>query len=205
MATAAQIAANRANAQHSTGPRTPEGKAASSMNALKHGADAASVVIPGEDAAEYDRMAAEYRRALGPRDIIERFHLDSIIHADWQRRRLRQIEADLYRALVAEGTTPGKVDVAVLRDSATGKLLLKVWRQIASVERAHSRGLAEIRKLRREAEAAAEEEMLAALDVPVDYKEPILPSVREIRERNEPNFASRSASYRDLGNPALRL
>jgi len=56
MATAAQIAANRANAQHSTGPRTPEGKTASSMNALKHGADAASVVIPGEDPAQYDRL-----------------------------------------------------------------------------------------------------------------------------------------------------
>ena len=51
MATAAQIAANRLNVQKSTGPRTPEGKAASSSNALKHGMDAASIVIPGEDPA----------------------------------------------------------------------------------------------------------------------------------------------------------
>ncbi len=37
MATAAQIAANQANAQKSTGPKTPPGKAASSRNATKHG------------------------------------------------------------------------------------------------------------------------------------------------------------------------
>jgi len=51
MPTQNQIQANRRNAQHSTGPRTAEGKAASSMNALKSGIDARSSVIPGEDAA----------------------------------------------------------------------------------------------------------------------------------------------------------
>jgi hypothetical protein len=40
MATSAQIAANRANAQKSTGPRSAEGKSASRFNALKHGIDA---------------------------------------------------------------------------------------------------------------------------------------------------------------------
>jgi hypothetical protein len=39
MSTEAQINANRLNAQKSTGPRTPEGKAASSLNALKSGPD----------------------------------------------------------------------------------------------------------------------------------------------------------------------
>jgi len=43
MATPAQILANRANAQKSTGPRSVEGKAASRFNALKHGLDVQSV------------------------------------------------------------------------------------------------------------------------------------------------------------------
>ena len=48
MATLAQIHANRLNAQSSTGPRSDQGKAASRFNALKHGIEARSLVIPGE-------------------------------------------------------------------------------------------------------------------------------------------------------------
>src|ERR1039457_566639 len=66
MATPAQITANRANAQKSTGPRSVEGKSASRFNALKHGIDAASIVIPGEDPADYDSLAAAYHRAFRP-------------------------------------------------------------------------------------------------------------------------------------------
>src|SRR5258707_261267 len=51
MSTLKQIEANRLNAQHSTGPRTTEGKSASRLNALKHGLFAADPVIPGEDPA----------------------------------------------------------------------------------------------------------------------------------------------------------
>src|SRR5690242_4608551 len=128
-------------------------------------------VCPGEDPAEYDRIAADYRRDLNPRCVVERFQVDTIIDADWQRRRLRRIEGSLYRALLAEGTAPEEVDVAILRDSPTGKLLLKVWRQIASLERAHSRALAELRRLRREANTIDQEEIRASLELPPDYKE----------------------------------
>ena len=69
MASPAQITANRANAQKSTGPRSVEGKSASRFNALQHGIDAASVVIPGEDPAAYDALAAEYRRDLRPNPL----------------------------------------------------------------------------------------------------------------------------------------
>jgi hypothetical protein len=88
MASAAQILANRANAQKSTGPRTVEGKTASSLNAFKHGADAASVVLPGEDPAEYDRIVAEYHRDVQPACAHEEHQVRILIHSDWQRRRL---------------------------------------------------------------------------------------------------------------------
>ena len=160
MATLAQIEANRANAQKSTGPRTIEGRTASSMNALKHGADAASLVIPGEDPAEYERVAADYRSDLRPATALEHFQIDIMIRSDWQRRRLEKIEAKLYCELLSEGDIPGEIDVKVLRDSATGKLLRKVWSQIASLERASTRALAELRRLRRE--RAQEEPQSAA-------------------------------------------
>jgi hypothetical protein len=41
--------ANRRNALKSTGPRTPEGKAAVRLNALKHGLLSEEILLPGED------------------------------------------------------------------------------------------------------------------------------------------------------------
>jgi hypothetical protein len=60
MATEAQIEANRANAQKSTGPRTPEGKETAAPNALKHGLFARETVIRGEKEEEFE----EYRDNL---------------------------------------------------------------------------------------------------------------------------------------------
>src|SRR5450631_3077749 len=102
MATPAQIAANRANAQKSTGPRAVEGKSASRFNALKHGIDAASIVIPGEDPAEYDALVANYFHEHRPQSASESFHVDTMLRADWHKRRLQQVEADLYRTVLAE-------------------------------------------------------------------------------------------------------
>ena len=48
MASDAQIEANRANAQKSTGPRTAEGKAKVAPNAIKHGLLAEQVVVKDE-------------------------------------------------------------------------------------------------------------------------------------------------------------
>ncbi len=53
MSTTEQINANRQNAQKSTGPKTNEGKAAVSKNAVKHGLFAAEAVIEGENQTEY--------------------------------------------------------------------------------------------------------------------------------------------------------
>ena len=150
MATAAQIAANRLNAQKSTGPRTPEGKAASSFNALKHGMDAASTVIPGEDPAEYERLAAGYRESFNPESPLEEFHVNTLIRCDWQKRRLQRTETKLYRALLAEGATPEDLDIAILRDSPTAKLLQKVFAQIASLDRSFFRALNDLRRINRE-------------------------------------------------------
>jgi hypothetical protein len=54
-ASPAQIAANRANALKSTGPKTPEGKARSRANALKHGLTGDGTVLPAADAEEVQR------------------------------------------------------------------------------------------------------------------------------------------------------
>ena len=62
----ARLAANRANALKSTGPKSEEGKEASRRNSLKHGLTGGGVVIPGEDAADVAREAAALRAELAP-------------------------------------------------------------------------------------------------------------------------------------------
>ncbi len=149
MATPAQINANRANAQKSTGPRSVEGKSASRFNALKHGIDAASIVIPGEDPAEYEALAAEYRRDLRPQSPSEIFHVDTMLRADWLKRRLQLVEADLYRTLLAE--IPGSsLAAALLSDSPAAKLLARTQRQIAAFERTWHRANTELTRARSE-------------------------------------------------------
>jgi hypothetical protein len=54
-----QLRANKRNARRSTGPRTKEGKARSSQNAVTHGLSAESILIPGEDAEQYRQYAEE--------------------------------------------------------------------------------------------------------------------------------------------------
>ena len=61
MATIRQINANRANAQKSTGPRTEEGKAASSRNRLSHGFAASATIMPGENPEEFNLKTAVSR------------------------------------------------------------------------------------------------------------------------------------------------
>jgi hypothetical protein len=96
MATPAQIAANRLNAQKSTGPRTAEGKAASSTNALKSGIYAQSLIVRGEDPAELEALREDFYTAHQPESADERALVDTLVHSEWTLRRLRKCAAQLW-------------------------------------------------------------------------------------------------------------
>jgi hypothetical protein len=207
MATAAQITANRANAQKSTGPRSAEGKAASRFNALKHGIDAQSVVLPGEDPAAYDSLAQSYYDSIRPGTPEERSLVDTMIHADWQKRRLQPVEAGLYRALMAE--FPGEpLAAALLSESPTVRVLQRVQKQLAGFERAWFRAHTTLHRSRQklqDADAAAFDLYLNAPPpaprdlasfLPASSAPPIPASARP----PSPTLIPQPAS-----NPALRL
>src|SRR5260221_2096664 len=67
MSSQRQIDANRLNAQKSTGPSTPEARAAVGLNSLKYGLYAETLILPGEDPAAFeallDRLDAEHQPA----------------------------------------------------------------------------------------------------------------------------------------------
>jgi hypothetical protein len=90
MATQAQILANRANAQSSTGPRSDKGKAASAMNGLRHGFRSQSVLLPSEDPAEYQALLDELTGHFDPEDLTEQRYVREMVDAEWRLRRTRR-------------------------------------------------------------------------------------------------------------------
>jgi hypothetical protein len=96
MSTLIQIESNRRNAQRSTGPATPEGRNAVRLNALKYGIHAQSLLIPGEDPAEFDALAAELQSIWRPFDIVERQYVDQLTTSSWRLNRLLNAEAKLW-------------------------------------------------------------------------------------------------------------
>ncbi len=95
MASEAQIAANRANAQRSTGPKTEEGKARVAQNGLKHGLCAAEAVLPWEDRAEFEALIADLTARLQPANDIELALLLQYADAMWRRQRCPALETGL--------------------------------------------------------------------------------------------------------------
>src|ERR1051326_4169801 len=103
MPTARQIAANRANALHSTGPRTPEGKAISSANALKSGIYAKDTVVAGEDPARLDALRDSLYDTHRPEHADERILVDTMIATAWSLERLRKCQTQLWDRLMRTG------------------------------------------------------------------------------------------------------
>ena len=87
-----QYAANRLNAEKSQGPTSPEGRARSSMNALRHGLTARVVVLPSEDMAAYQAFAKEIVDSLDPQTPVERQFAQTIADNQWRINRIRSIE-----------------------------------------------------------------------------------------------------------------
>jgi len=71
MATPAQIIANQQNAQSSTGPRTPEGKARVSQNAIKHGLTSKHLIIREDEQEEFAALQDLLLAELAPQGAIE--------------------------------------------------------------------------------------------------------------------------------------
>ena len=92
-----QIEANRRNALKSTGPKTPEGKAIASRNAVTHGLFARMPVIPGENEAEFQAYTEHWLGDLKPVGPMEEFLAERIIGIAWRLRRVGQIEANLFQ------------------------------------------------------------------------------------------------------------
>jgi hypothetical protein len=91
----AKLAANRANALHSTGPTTDHGKATSSQNATTHGLTGGPVVLPTEDITEFQFFSTAIIESLAPENALEREFAEIVAQAQWRLKRIRPIEEGL--------------------------------------------------------------------------------------------------------------
>jgi hypothetical protein len=125
MSSQAQLDANRLNSQKSTGPTSPEGKAISSLNALKSGIDAHSEIINDEDPATLAALSAAFHLEHHPTGHNQLALVDTLVSAEWTQRRLRRVEADLWKYRVEcldQTLTHGEyIDESIQHNSPLGQ------------------------------------------------------------------------------------
>jgi hypothetical protein len=92
----ARLNANRANSQCSTGPRTEEGKAKSSMNAVKTGLTGRTVLLPTDDSHAYHDHLDRHFLKFTPANDDEKALVQTIADTEWRLLRIAPLEAGLY-------------------------------------------------------------------------------------------------------------
>jgi hypothetical protein len=95
----AQLAARRANAQKSTGPKNTS---ISRFNNLQHGMRARTKVLPGESQEEYDHRTETWMKDLAPENDAQRFVVRRLVDLSWKLKRGDAVEKALARKLISE-------------------------------------------------------------------------------------------------------
>jgi hypothetical protein len=155
-----RLAANRANARRSTGPRTVEGKAVSSRNSRRHGLLSRVPLLPDEDGAEFEALLSRLLEHLDPSPGHEELLVDDIAALVWRLRRLGRVEAALFamgasgavgRALVQAGETANAPAVAFAAEATTFGLLSRYETTLVNRLRRALLDLDVLQRARREA------------------------------------------------------
>lgn len=163
MSTPAQIAANRANAQLSTGPQTEAGRAASSQNAASHLLTSKTrVALPGEEDAFASHLEG-YLQRYQPADAPERDCVRVLAEQNWRLERAHAMEKALFDHILLEAASdPAPLAYAqAFIDPAKGIKTIALY--AARIQRDINKAQAQLDALqstRKAAYAKAEEEAI---------------------------------------------
>jgi hypothetical protein len=86
---------NRANAKHSTGPKTQAGKHRSSLNALRHGLTGQTIVLPTDDLKSYQHHIQSFVNEYHPQGPTESQLVQSLADTAWRQNRAAALETNL--------------------------------------------------------------------------------------------------------------
>jgi hypothetical protein len=101
-----RAATNRANSQHSTGPRTEAGKQRSSQNALRHGLTARTAVLASEDQAVYESHCHKFENEYQPATATETQLVQELADTSWRLNRIPLLEADVLNRAQSPAPSP---------------------------------------------------------------------------------------------------
>jgi len=134
-----QQAANRQNAQHSTGPKSPEGRAAIRFNALTFGLRTRATILPDENPADYSQLWDELEADWQPQNRTERSYLETMVTSQWLLRRLAASEQQIYM----------RID----NIEEQFKMLAYVYKQRAQLERSFRTAIDDMKTSQKERQA----------------------------------------------------
>jgi hypothetical protein len=133
------------------GPKTPEGKARSAMNAVRHGLRSRGfALLPEEDLAEWAEHLAELRRDLGPVDPTEEKLVAALAVAMWKEIRADRTEAGVLTRMTDEGALGRdlgdkrnalSLGTAIRYGTAAGMATQRAHRAFLAHRRAKQKGL----------------------------------------------------------------
>jgi len=144
MSTAAQIAANIANAQASSGPRSDTGKAITSKNSVVFGLFSGDFVRPGEEQG-YAALHVTLVRELAPIGALEDVLVEEVQRAMWRLRRCGEVESHLVLRL-SDGEN-FILDAMEALNSPAEKIQRSVDRARSQAHRLLHKSTAELRRL----------------------------------------------------------
>ena len=144
--------ANRQNALKSTGPKTPEGKEAIRLNALKHGLRSEEILLPGEDEEALRELGQSLRAELQPAGELENLLDDRIISAYWRLRRLGRVETGIFAWERSEELAERAEREAHRYESNENEDLIRVLNITITDKKGHEEALSRARRIRSEQE-----------------------------------------------------
>jgi len=162
-----QTEANRANAQHSTGPKTDEGKKRSALNSLRHGLTGQLLVLSNEELAAYKRHCEVFVKKHRPADEYEMRLVQLLADTSWRIMRVPAIEANIL-ALGSKTYVGGEEDdlrvnlstAVEFRNQAKALCNITLYEQ--RLTRQFERTLAQLRDLQAERRKQPEKQQVAS-------------------------------------------
>jgi hypothetical protein len=183
MASQAQINANRANAQLSTGPQTDEGKAASAKNARRHGLLSTSCFYYSDaEQDDYEQLEKDLRAECQPQTEAENQTFVRYAFNTYQLIRAQRFEAESHEAYLTDA------------NEANFKRMERMTKLTDLIERRVDKALAELGKLQRDRFHSLEienEMYLLEMKAPIPVSLPVVEMAKtDLRKTNPIQLAT---------------